>query len=63
MENKTLLNLKEFCAEYGFGMTKAREICKRPDCDFSVRLGAKIFVHRELFEEHLKKCAKYKIAI
>ena len=47
----------------GWGMTKTREILKRPESRFTVRVGNRLYVNKELFDEYLVKCAKYQIDI
>ena len=61
--DKALLSLKEVCEYTGWGKTKAREVLKRTDSTFTVRLGNKLFVNRKLFDEFLERCAKYQIVI
>ena len=43
--------------------TKTREILKRPESRFTVRVGNRLYVNKELFDEYLVKCAKYQIDI
>ena len=57
------MNLKEFCEYLGIGQTKAREIVNRSDNKFVVRLGNKIFIHKELLDEYLNRCAKYSLPL
>ena len=61
--NKTLLSIDEFCAYVGIGKTKARELISNPSCKFVVRIGRRVFVHKELFDEELKKNAKYQLTM
>jgi len=61
--DKTLLSIDEFCDYIGIGKTKAREMTQKPDCTFVVRIGRRVFVHKELFEEEVKKNAKYQITM
>lgn len=60
---KALLSLKELCEYTGWGETKVREILKRPDSTFTVRLGNRLYANKQLFDEYLTKCAKYQIRI
>ncbi|MGL5434600.1 MAG: excisionase [Lachnospiraceae bacterium] len=60
---KTLLSIEEFCRYIGIGKTKAREMTQSPDCKFAVRIGRRVFVHKELFDEEIKKNAKYQITM
>ena len=56
---KVLLSIKEVCEYTGWGMTKTREILNRPESRFTVRVGNRLYVNKELFDEYLVKCAKY----
>ena len=60
---KILLNIKEICEYTGWGETKVREIVNRPDSTFTIRLGNRLYVNKQLFDEYLMRCAKYHIAI
>lgn len=60
---KVLLSIKEVCEYTGWGMTKTRETLKRPESRFTVRVGNRLYVNKELFDEYLVKCAKYQIDI
>ncbi len=60
---KVLLSIKEVCEYTGWGMTKTREILKRSESRFTVRVGNRLYVNKELFDEYLVKCAKYQIDI
>jgi len=60
---KTLLSVDEFCLYVGIGKTKAREMLANPCCKYVVRIGRRVFVHKELFDEELKKSAKYQLTM
>ena len=60
---KGLLSLKEVCEYTGWGKTKAREVLKRKDSTFTVRLGTKLYVNRKLFDDYLERYARYHIAV
>ena len=60
---KALLSLKEVCEYTGWKATKVREILKREDSTFTVRLGNRLYVNKKLFDEYLERCAKYQIRI
>ena len=60
---KTLLSFNEFCNYTGIGKTKARELTKSPDCKFVVRIGRRVFIHKELFDAELKKNAKFQLVM
>lgn len=61
--DKILLNINELCSYTGWGKTKAREILKRPNSPFTVRMGNRLYANKKLFDEYLGKCAKYQITI
>lgn len=67
MESKTiekaLLSLKEVCEYTGWKQTKVREILKREDSTFTIRLGNRLYVNKKLFDDYLFKCAKYHIPV
>lgn len=60
---KILLTVKEVCDFTGWGQTKVREIIKRPDNDFTIRMGNRLYVNKNKFETYLNRCAKYNIQI
>lgn len=60
---KALLNITEICEYTGWGKTKVREILKRPDSQFTVRMGNRLYANKKLFDEYLDRCAKYQIEI
>lgn len=60
---ETLLSVDEFCSYLKIGKTKAREVLKKPDCTFVVRIGRRVLVHKELLDEELRKSAKYQLVI
>ena len=60
---KILLTVKEVCDFTGWGHTKVREIIKRPDNDFTIRMGNRLYVNKNKFETYLNRCAKYNIQI
>lgn len=62
-EEKILLNVKEVCQLTGFGESKVRQILKRKDSDYTIRLGNKLYANKKLLEKWLEKCAKYQIVI
>lgn len=61
--NKTLLTIDQFCNYVGIGKTKARELISNPSCKYVVRIGRRVFIHKELFDEELKKNAKYQLTM
>ena len=60
---KILLTVSEICELTGWGQTKVREIIKRPNVKFTIKLGNRLYVNKKQFEEYLSNCAKYNIKI
>lgn len=60
---KILLTVKEVCEYTGWGETKVREILKRPDSSFTIRMGNRLYADKKLFDDYLARCAKYQIRI
>lgn len=60
---KAIMSLKDVCEYTGWGETKVREILKRPTSEFTIRMGNRLFVDKELFIKYLRQCAKYHIKI
>ena len=60
---KLLLTISEVCELTGWGQTKVREIIKRPENNFTIRMGNRLYVNKKLFELNLTNCAKYNIPI
>ena len=56
--DKALLNVHEVCEYLGIGKTKARELLLSPDSDFTIRIGKRIFAHKELLDEWLLRKAE-----
>ena len=63
LNDKALLNIEQLCFYTGWGKTKVREILKRPDSPFTVRMGNRLYANKRLFDEYLNRCAKYQIEI
>lgn len=53
MEEKALLNLKEFCEYLGIGQTKAREILNNPKTKYVIRIGNRLYVHKKKLDKWL----------
>ena len=51
------------CEYTGWGETKVREILRRPDSEFTIRMGNRLYADKRLFDDYLAKCAKYQIRI
>lgn len=62
-DDKILWSLAEVIRYTGWGENKAREIINRKDSDFTIRVGAKLYVHKKRFEQFLDKVAKYQIKL
>lgn len=60
---KIMLTLKEVCECTGWSESSVRRIAANKNNNFVIRLGNKIYFHKQLFNEYLVKCAKYNIAI
>lgn len=60
---KRLLSLKELCEYTGWGATKVRELLKRPDSTFTIRMGNRLYADKALFDKYLENCAKHHISI
>ena len=60
---KRLLDINEICEYTGWGKTKVREIVKRNDSKFTIKLGNKYFVDKKKFDNYLDNCIKYHIPV
>ena len=47
MKDKALLTVKEFCFYLGIGQTKARELLAENADVFAVRIGNRLYAHKE----------------
>lgn len=61
--DKMFLTVKEVCDMTGWGQTKVRELVNNPKNKFTLRLGNRIYVDREMFIKYLKRCMDNNIAI
>lgn len=52
---KVNLTVEEACKLTNIGRDKIRELVKEKDCDFSLMVGTKILIKRELFVRYLMK--------
>ena len=57
------MNIQELCDYTGWGKTNVREILKRPDSTFTIRMGNRLYADKALFDKYIEKCAKYQIPI
>ncbi len=57
MEDKALLDVKEFCAYIGIGQSKARELLNNPRNGFTVRIGNRLYANKRQLDKWLDmKC-------
>lgn len=61
--NDTLMTFEEFCKYLKIGKTKARELISNPSCKYVVRIGRRVFIHKELLDAELKKNAKFQLTM
>ena len=61
--NKRLLDVNEVCEYTGWSKTKVREILKREDSTFTVRMGNRYYADKEKFDHYIDNCIKYNIGI
>lgn len=61
--DKKLLNIKELCKYTGWGETKVRELLKKPNSKFTVRMGNRLYADKKLFDSYIEHCAKYQIPV
>ena len=52
-ETKALLNVREVCTYLGIGQTKARELLSNPAKGFTVRIGNRLYAHKEKLDQWL----------
>lgn len=62
-ENKILLSVKDIMNITGIGEKKVRQMLNDPTSTFTVRNGNRLYAHKDLFEEYIKKCAKYQLTL
>ena len=54
MMDKVLLNVKEVSGYLGLGETKTRELLRNPKNGFTVRIGNRLYAHKEKLDIWLK---------
>ena len=54
MRDKVLLNVKEVSEYLGLGETKTRELLRNPKNGFTVRIGNRLYAHKEKLDIWLK---------
>lgn len=52
---KALLNLKEVSEYLGLGETKTRELLKKRNCPFSMKIGYRWYANRKLLDKWLQE--------
>ena len=52
-EQKKLLNVKDLCVYLNIGETKARELLHDPSNGFTVRIGSRLYAHRDKLDNWL----------
>lgn len=52
-EGKALLTVKEMCDYLGIGQTKARELLADPRNKFTVRIGNRLYAHKQRLDTWL----------
>lgn len=62
-ENKILLTIQDIMEYTGFGEKKVRKMLNDPKSTFTIKNGNRLYAHKELFEDYLKKCAKFGLTI
>lgn len=60
---KILMSFGEFCDYMGIGKTKARELISNPCCKYVVRIGRRVFIHKGLLDDELRKNAKFQLTM
>lgn len=57
------MTIKEICEYTGWGETKVRQLLKRKDSPFTIKMGNRLYANKKLFDEYIEKCCKYQINI
>lgn len=61
--DKLLLTIPEIMEYTGLGEKKIRKMLNDPKSTFTIRNGNRLYAHKELFEEHIKKHAKFGLTL
>jgi len=61
--NSPLMSFRDFCDYMQVGETKAREMIYKVDCRYVVRIGRKVFIHKDLLDKDIEKAAKYRLTM
>ena len=60
---KVLLTVKEMCEYTGWSETKIRQLLKRKDSTYTIKMGNRLYANKKLFDDYLDKCSKNQIKI
>lgn len=60
---KRFLSIKELCKYTGWGETKIREILKRKDSPFTIKMGNRYYADKKKFDDYIETCMKYQIGV
>lgn len=52
-ENQALLTVKEMCEYLSISQTKARELLADPNNNFTVRIGYRLYAHKDKLDKWL----------
>jgi excisionase family DNA binding protein len=55
MVDKILLNIETLCSYLSIGKTKARELLHNPENGFTVKIGNRLYAHKDKLDEWLEK--------
>lgn len=61
VNEKALLNLKEFSKYLNIGHTKARELLVKTDNPYTVRIGNRLYANKALLDAWLKSISGNKV--
>ena len=61
--DKKFMSLKEVCEYTGWGQKKVRQILNKTNNKYTIRLGNRLYVDKELFDDYLKRFIKYQISL
>lgn len=63
VRQKILWTVEDVMVMTGLGEKKVREILNNPKSGFTVKNGNRVYAHKELFEDYMKKCAKLNLTL
>ena len=61
--NPALMTFKQFIEYLGIKERMGRKLVNSPDCNYVVRIGSRIYVHKEILDNELKRRAKLNIPL